>query len=534
MSSYHGRRYLTAQEFRSHCSDLSVEVDAFYHDLERYERDRILPPVARLIKPSEYMEQRRNLDANAETWGQPVAGWDELEDLIHHRSNRKSDRPEDRWHPFDRAIKYENRFLLAPVEGEFKDWRAYWREGFGVEHYYHYWQVHQVYAIHRYYPVYANDAWLLDNLKDEAKERAIRLIPLPNDPRINLKGNIHFFDALSFFVQLYENEHFKVFGFDKPETNEMHQVFEERLTVHAKFILQLYSIEIPQLYQFVFYLLDLRSDYRRNEQEKLVDAVEQDLVFAVNLICYATNQTLQDVAEEAGRLTSPFVRQDIRALDDHLEMRDYTQEAFSRVLKDYNELLPEFQVSMAEIEELLGFIDSTGLLLIPYTIFETDKALNSKKPIHKSLLYIAMKNLATGLEELLREIAKRSDHDKSWGTLDNLIQELFGDWYPLFQEERKRKPIPSRPSEFIEHINAVSKDDTLGNNSRGRVVRIFLIAYWARNLTGHYYTLEGDLYGGLSGNIITAIYYAFLFSWKKAHPLPQINDHQEAENDSRT
>lgn len=523
--SIHCGRYLTAQEFQSHCSKLNVEVNPFYSDLERYERDHVLLPVARLIKPPEYLEQKRELDSNSETWGQRVEGWDDLEDLIHGAHNLKGDSSENLWHPFDRAIKYKNPFLRSPVEGEFKEWHASWREKFGVEHYYHYWQVHQVYAIRRYYPVYANDAWLLDDPKNEVKEKVLRLIPRATDPVIQLHGNIHYFDALSFFIQLYESERFRVFGFDKPKTHEMRQVFEERMTAHAAFIRQHFSIETLQLYQFVFYLLDLRSDYRRNEREKLADEVEQDLVSAVNLICYAANRTFQDVAEEAGRLTSSFVRREIRALNKHLEIRDHAQETFIRVLPAYNELLPEFQISIAEIEELLGFIDVTGLLLIPYTIFETDKTLNSKEPIHKSLLYIAMKNLATGLEEFLRELAKRRVPDKSWPTLENLIAELFEQWYPLFQAERnKRQPTPSRPSDFIRHIIDVSTDDTLGGNSEGRVVRIFLITYWSRNLTGHYYTLEDDLYGDLSGKIITAFYYTFLFSWKKAQPLPKITE----------
>ncbi|MBI4673238.1 MAG: hypothetical protein HY741_16425 [Chloroflexi bacterium] len=519
MTVYYGMRYLTASEFYQYCSDLNVSVNPL-SDLQRFEMDRVLLPAARVMKPVEYVTERERVDTESRTYGQPLADWQELEGLFDSRLDPQNRSDEDLWHPFDRGLKRKNRFLYRPGENEFKPWSSYWVGGAAVEHYYHYWQVYQVYAIQKLYPIYARHFWFLENLKDEVKERASYYTPQPLGAIVTLNGNLQYFDALSFYMQLRENERRISFRPNHQTADDLIKHYKVQIKRHADNVLGEYGFTTPQFYQFLFYLLDLRSEYERDEHAKLAEEVTKDLQSIVGLLATVSEQSLQEVAEEAGRKTGPLVTKEIRALDENLEIRDYAASTFARVMNDYNGEFPQFNISPAEIDDLLKFIDSTELLIIPYTIFDTDKALNSGKPVHKTVIYTGIKNLATGLEDLLREIAKRIPAPSgSTDDLGNLINMVFKQWSADFWKERDRiqnKTKPKATPDFIRNITDAYTDPSFKLITHGESIRVFLIAYWARNFTGHFYTLENDLYNGLSGRVVTSLYYAFLYAWKHA------------------
>ena len=62
----------------------------------------------------------------------------------------------------------------------------------------------------------------------------------------------------------------------------------------------------------------------------------------------------------------------------------------------------------------------------------------------------------------------------------------------------------------------VHTDPLLDQQTHGHIMRVFLTAYWARNLTAHHYTLEDDLYSDLYDRVYRAIYYAMLYTWEYA------------------
>ena len=186
-------------------------------------------------------------------------------------------------------------------------------------------------------------------------------------------------------------------------------------------------------------------------------------------------------------------------------------------MNDYNKGFPGFNISITEIDGLLKFIEASGLFIIPYAIFDTDEALNNPRAFRRTSLYMGMKNLTTGLECLIREIAKKIPNATgSIKTLDSLIQMVFSEWHKDFQRERGRKPIPKQPSDFIRNIINIHNDPFLDQQTHGGIIRVFLTAYWARNLTAHHYTLEDELYGDLYSKVYRAIYYAMLYTWKYA------------------
>lgn len=230
---YWGSRYLTLQEFTSYCSDLNIKLDAFNRELELYEREGVLFPVARVIKPAEYVISRSSLDRLAETYGQSLFEWEDLERLLHLSPELQYQTDEDLWHPFDVEAEHGNSFLHIPIKEEFNPWGSFKvkveSQGLAgnsyhvstAEHYYHYWQVHQVYQIQDKYPVFAKHNWLLEHLSNKVQDRISWYKPNQGDSVTTLSGYNTCFDALSFYICLAHNN--GILSVDK--------IVEERLDV---------------------------------------------------------------------------------------------------------------------------------------------------------------------------------------------------------------------------------------------------------------------------------------------------------------
>ena len=91
----YGRRYLTAKEFSEYCSGLNVELSSLgFHELQLYEREGLLLPMARVIQHPEYVIKRWQLDQQPETYGQNLPDWNELERLLYGTRS-------DLWHLFE-------------------------------------------------------------------------------------------------------------------------------------------------------------------------------------------------------------------------------------------------------------------------------------------------------------------------------------------------------------------------------------------------------------------------------------------------
>ncbi|MFT3893073.1 MAG: hypothetical protein QM730_15700 [Anaerolineales bacterium] len=214
MRNYHGDRYLSADMFVSYCNDLKVDLDSFQHDLEFYEKEQLIFPVARVIKPREYILARRQMDSTSENFGKRIEEWDELEMLLFGNDN-------DAWHDFDRAFQDgKNKYIIKPELSNFCPWESYRvnvdnSDGqnylvANATHYYHYWQIHQIYELQRKYPIYAKHNWAFQRIKESDPNAADWLFPGKPSPITNFYGHYKFFDALSVYIHLYKYEHRKV------------------------------------------------------------------------------------------------------------------------------------------------------------------------------------------------------------------------------------------------------------------------------------------------------------------------------------
>ena len=167
----YGERYAEVGLFIGYCRELNIVTDE--RELEYYEKSGVMLPAARVVYPDDCVVERyrRELDGDYNWTGFDV--WPEFADLAEkfplllRRFDDLTD--EELVHCFDRALDAGgNPYLHIPSCGSYRPWKEYAvevPEPYGrklerqtAEHYYSFWQVHQLYRIqlHPHLYRYAN------------------------------------------------------------------------------------------------------------------------------------------------------------------------------------------------------------------------------------------------------------------------------------------------------------------------------------------------------------------------------------------
>lgn len=524
------RRYLTISQFSSYCSELNIGLSPFNRELEMYEKDGILFPAARIIKSDEYVIQRFELDQAPETYGTNVPNWHELERLLYRRPNLGNNTNSELWHSFDWEFEQKNRFLFWPKEQQFKPWKEYRvkvRQDSGkdlfsktAEHYYHYFQVHQIYAIQKRFPVYAKHSWLIENVNENLQDRAKYLTPPKDSPSIPLGDHLDSFDALSFYIILYENEQYRTFE-NIPEQdgiktldNQQFAHYTSQLKAHAQYVLCKFDLNMDKLYEFMFYLLKLRNEYERNEYLKLANELSIDIQYLISFIQNIVDLSIDEIEKEVDQRSHSYWTREFRHLDKAVKLYDYAKDTFERLLTEYNAKFPNLTISATDIENLIDFIETHGLFIIPYAIFDMDEALNDSRPFQSTSLYTNLSNLTTGFENYLREIANIASQSNI-GNLHQIIAGMFpwGNDFNTMHQTNITLYGKNDPFSYFPYLEDVYTDPNLDTNE---ALRTFLIAYRTRNMIAHNYTLDHKLYYAWYSVIYISVCQAILYAWINA------------------
>ena len=164
----YGERFLGAGEFLSHCEDLKVK--ACREELEHYEKTGVMLPVVRLTYPDEYLIEDAHLRSLHSSAFVDISAWPELQriverPLIRFPEDYQGLTPEQLVHCFDREVN-DNPHLTRPSGESFRAWDDYLiqvpdivdgnRRVSTAEHFYSYWQVHQLYYIQKFPDLYKN------------------------------------------------------------------------------------------------------------------------------------------------------------------------------------------------------------------------------------------------------------------------------------------------------------------------------------------------------------------------------------------
>ena len=107
--SLYGERYIDSDRFVAYCRDIKADQSLSSRDLELYEKEGLLLPVARIIQPSEYFILRQAQFNPGGDPGMPISGWEELEKLLYGNIH------DGLWHKFDQEFDSQNKYLITDV-----------------------------------------------------------------------------------------------------------------------------------------------------------------------------------------------------------------------------------------------------------------------------------------------------------------------------------------------------------------------------------------------------------------------------------
>jgi hypothetical protein len=286
----YGTRYLKLTEFIRYCEKLKIKTSE--KELEHYEKENIMLPSMRVLKPEEYVRQEYDWLHRGSTES-PSNKWPDMSVIYDNWPNDDNITDEQLIDSFDREIN-RSSYLVRPNENGYKPWKTFeiniqhdnYRDSRStVDHYYSYWQAHQLYLIQQFPDLYQNYRLIIK--VRENLEEGISAYPRAFQPKVyrNYKNQAPFYDALSFFITMYTREQKRTFapinqinGY-KTLTEEEHQRFLKHLSDHAKFVKSRFSLRDEDLYSFLVFLLGIRLDYQDKEKTRLANEIESDIAY---------------------------------------------------------------------------------------------------------------------------------------------------------------------------------------------------------------------------------------------------------------
>jgi len=544
MAINYGIRYLTADQFVKYCSALNVKTDI--KELEYYEKVGIMLPVARVVYPGEYVKLEV-LWTIGETDEPPqLDQWPELQRLVEETKilpKDNADLPDEELiDSFDREMGV-NPYLTCPTLETFQPWDSYnivissqnahQRRRSSAKHYYNYWQVHQLYYIKQFPDLYKTTI-LLNNIPEEAIKDIVGPCIPSKDDICNFNGKARMFDALSFWITMYNREHKRTYALIPEEHHvkilDEPQViaFQRRLVENAKNVEERYGLNIKTSYDFLYELLELHKRYQDDERYKLSEELKNDIFYQAQLIILIFDQKWENIEEELGNRHGLGMKNRFRHLNTMLKERDEARDLlahfageYRKVIEKYNIPKPEFIFRANEIDEFLDYCESEGLTIF-FTALSGMIATGEEYAVkfRRVTRYTNIKNVLTALEFLLKSFAANGDFHLNGKSLNPVIKEMMKSekWFRLFKDKTDKGLTHAKdPTEFFININQLVNDSDLVQSEETFWAREFLIASLARILTVHSYPDYDWFYGQLFGEMLGAALYSVMYSWQVAN-----------------
>ena len=433
-----------------------------------------------------------------------------------------------------------NRYLHTPSLGDYRPWDEY-----GVslpdakdprrptaEHYYGYWQVHQLYLIQQYPHLYQYAA-LVDRLPPEDPARTSWLAFPAKETLREFDGMRLRFDALSFWVTLYGRERARTFA-SVPDENGFRQInrtdanrHKRRLAGAAALTMERFSLGDDDIYRFLRQLIRLYEDYERNERYKLARKLRYDILHCGRLLKLAQNQTWEQVADRLGQ-SNYFDKQTFRRLLAPAKERDYAVDVLTHAPRFLTQAMQSddetaWPLTDADANALLDFCEKQEMSLLR-TSLSGMKAVGvdeHREKFTQERTHANVRNTLTGFEELLRRLPPKTVHDALPPELTNKVSKVIHEksWAKKFDRVRSddRKLLSASSSEeFQTKLNMVLKHKELQGSKDGSVAMAFVVTCLARNFTAHSLPDDDGVFHRSSGKILDAVVVAIAHTWKLA------------------
>lgn len=362
-----GKRYLLVDSFISLCQAVGLYQVTDW-ELESYEKERWLLPAARMVAPDEYaLAFAKYMDGGTTfEFDEKYSPYYKLDMRIRYPRPYGLESGADLRHPIDQTWKAVEG-LQNPSEQEFTPWVNYRVKTHEGEyevyeptafHFYHYWQIHQLYHIRRFRAGYYRDdpaMWL--TLGKPLEWACV-------------------FDPTAYFHCLYQARDEQLTGSLSPDDTGLiilSQAQQDELgraaRQYAQDTLAIYGLDEDVLYRNLDLMMRLHEDYEEGDRARLAEAVKEDIWRTVEFIHSAYQTGAEEIAQRAGRIGGYY--------ENYLEVlfpnhRKKTRATALRILhsfgEQHNKRVSTYTVSDVDIEELVSYLEVTDLAWIEYVL----------------------------------------------------------------------------------------------------------------------------------------------------------------------
>lgn len=516
MSEY-GHRYIEVNRFASYCKSLNIDVSE--GELEFYEKEKLLFPVARILMPEDYVRYMFDIDHNPSNpyYHKPQFElpdkWERIYRLM-NRTNFPIFHKDDGVHFFDKQLG-KSKYLVKPKENPFKDWRFYkviaGKIGDSdvkqetVKHYYHYWQVFQVVEIQRYLEFCCK--MTLNENKDFLQNKNYPLYYYIPFPRCKVAegdylGMNNEFDALSFFIRQINRKEIEFIdkgkpiggGFKQLNTRQVRALERANKRI-AEYVCQRFGLDEDKLFVFLRKLLDLHVDYERKERAKLAREIRKDASYLVTLIIYKTGLKSLDVSNRIGRLGGYFENYlDVIFPNQIEKAKQRATPTFESFLKDYNVAFPNHQIIAESLKLFLSFCEENDSLSFMSAISNINEEWFNRDSLSETALISSLRDCVCFPERLGELVAKKTRKRKIRAlikkkvTLKALIRIFFNQesWFNGLIRIWEDKSSFDTVTEFVQKYNFLIGQNALTPNREGdNILRAALLTSLVRNYVIH-------------------------------------------------
>ena len=539
MSRY-GSRFLQIGEFLRHCKDLNVK--AHKEELEHYEKTGVMLPVVRLVKPDQYVIEEAQLRLSSRVPLVDSSRWPELQRLeerlllVRYPDDYGELTDDELVHIFDREID-TNCLLTRPSAETFRAWDEYRvqiPDVYGgelsqstVEHYYSYWQVHQLHLIQKFPDLYKNRR-LFEYV---TQQLSVTLTPNAPYPEVlaEFKGMYRIFDALSYWQIVSSriqgrtfatvDEVYGVRRLDATQTND----FRTELVARADTVLAHFNLCSDDLYRVLPQLIRLHRNYVKDERYRLAEELKLDILLLSNLIELKIGVDQEQVEAKLNY----FDGRTFRHLDEVRKERDYAvmimKRAAEKCAKDLQGHGLNWSFSDADIHELLDYCEDEGVGLLRTALsgmLATDEEFETK--FRRVTRYSNLKSILSSYEYLLKSLGMKGNLPIGGMALNNALRRVMDQesWWQSFQSRSDHQGAnlthALNTTDFLTNLVTIMNDAQLNASVDGYWAQIFLLTVSARNGTVHFYPEEDQYYEELFGTMLNAPLIAMFYSWKFA------------------
>jgi hypothetical protein len=523
-----GKRYLRSEDFAHLCEVVGLHICKDY-ELEEYEREQWMFPVARMIMPDDYARAFWSYfhqpDSEIEFDDQYLP-FHELDWAI--RYNVQTDGTQanrELRHPIDIAWGNVDG-LERPVEGEYKPWDTFaisleiaGREGRyqTATHLYHYWQIYELYQVRKQQKGMYRDNVLLPELG-----------PTLNDP-LALSA---LFDAVSYFQHPYQLQRSLVFqghradedgwiSLDETQQDDLKQVAQR----YATDSVQMYGLDQDALYTGLRRMMELHASYEEADRVRLAEALKTDLWRTVEFMHFAFGIPTEEIAEQAGMIGG-YVRNYLELLfpNRRQETRSKSLRILRNLAQGYNAQASHYAMSDEDLENLLAYTESSNLAWFEYVVAELNRAHFELHSWHATETFLHLKALASFPESLMRTLVLRNadvttqtsfqeQHNPGMGNLNCLV---FGNLRPsiLRHYNAANHWNAQESAEFVRNLSHLVTVASAATGEEAYLGANLALATLLRNFTSHLVIEDPALLRGQYVRCVRAILAAVFSAWK--------------------